>query len=311
MDQPTLSIQKLRVWVKTRRRVFRILDQIDLDLEAGEPLALLGESGCGKSILAAALLGLLPEGAHVSGVVRALGYKNLLELPSETLNRLRGRVLILIPQNPQGSLNPLLRVETHLRESIRRNNRSFQGISPRDFLVAVGVPHADTLVSLFPHELSGGMAQRVVTALGLTGTAEVVIADEPTKGLETEAGCYLLDVLRTRFASAAMMVITHDLRVAAALPCAAVMYAGEIVEKAESKRLFCEPLHPYTQGLVRAHPAFGLLPIPGTAPSPGEFPLGCRFAPRCVLANERCHEEHPLLQACGPTRWLRCFHAAS
>ena len=310
MEKRALSIQKLKVTVKVHQRVFDILDHIDLDLDFGEHLALVGESGCGKSILAAAVLGLLPENALASGVVRAFGYENLLDLPSHIVNGLRGRTMILIPQNPQGSLNPLLRVGTHLMESLRRNGLDSQTLPPTHLLSAVGVANPAGVIPLFPHQISGGMAQRVVAALGLIGEPEIVIADEPTKGLETMAAFHILELLRTRFASAAMLVITHDLRVASVLPHTAVMYSGEIVELAESKKLFQHPLHPYTQGLIKAHPAFGLLAILGTAPSPASRPPGCRFSPRCALADALCLTEHPMLKACGRKRWVRCFHVA-
>ena len=175
-------------------------------------------------------------------------------------------------------------------------------------LAVAGVPEPNTVARMYPHQLSGGMAQKVVIALGLVETPEVVLADEPTKGLDFRAAQNCLKLLRRHFASSSMLLITHDLRIAASLPRIAVMYAGEIVELMPGHELFLNALHPYTQSLVRAHPAWGLQPIPGSAPGPNAYPSGCRFWPRCFRADDRCRIEHPELFPRDANRWVRCFH---
>jgi oligopeptide/dipeptide ABC transporter ATP-binding protein len=219
---------------------------------------------------------------------------------------------VTVPQNPSGSLNPVFRVGRQLAESIRLNagDTSWKRRpEPADLLARVGLEAPEGVARLFPHQLSGGMAQRVVTAAGLAGMPSIVFADEPTKGLDAEARNLCLDLLRTHFGGCVLMLITHDLKAAVGLPRVAVMYAGEIVEVCEGLDFPANVLHPYSRGLVRAHPAFGLTPIAGAAPSPAALPTGCRFAPRCGQADDRCRVDHPPLIPYASDRSVRCFHA--
>jgi len=314
VETADLGIRRLRVAFRAGRDTLRVVDEVSLDLQAGRHLALLGETGCGKSVLASAILGLLPESATVSGAVRALGHDNLLSLASRDMNRLRGRALVLIPQNPSGSLNPVFRVGRQLAESIRLNGADLswkRRPEPSELLARVGLDAPGSVARLFPHQLSGGMAQRVVTAAGLAGMPRIIFADEPTKGLDAEARRVCLDLLRTHFGRCVLMLITHDLKAAVGLPRVAVMYAGEIVEVCEGRDFPGSVQHPYTRGLVRAHPAFGLTPIRGAAPSPAALPRGCRFAPRCGQADDHCRADHPPLVPYAPDRSVRCFHAGA
>ncbi len=312
MRPTALSIENLRVTFRAGRERLRVIDAVSLDLATGEHMALLGETGCGKSVLAAAVFGLLPEGAEVSGRVAGLGHGNLLDLSPYALNKLRGRGMVLIPQNPHGSLNPVFRIRTQLAESLRLNRSRAGGgrrVFPEELLASVGFGEPASVASRFPHQLSGGMAQRVLTATALAGAPSIVFADEPTKGLDEEARDQCLALLHSRFRECCLLLITHDLKAASECHRVAVMYAGEIVEVCPGPDLISSPRHPYTQGLVGAHPAHGLRPIPGWAPSPRNIPEGCRFHPRCERAEERCRSLHPPLGPLSSNRSARCFHA--
>lgn len=307
----TLRIINLKVVFHGGRNELPAVDRVSLDLKRAHHTALLGETGCGKSVLALAVFGLLPAEAFVSGHIRGFGHEDILSLPPKPLNALRGRTMVLIPQNPQGSLNPVFRVGDQLAEAIRL----VSGERPPkiraaalELLSRTGFCEPDRVARLYPHQLSGGMAQRVLLAVGLAGAPELVIADEPTKGLDDETANRCLGLLTQCFEKAALLLITHDLDVAAVCDEAALMYAGEIVERGPADRVLSEPRHPYTIGLVSAQPANGLHPIPGSAPGLSEIPKGCRFHPRCPGADRRCGSDHPPLLARG-NRFVRCFHA--
>jgi peptide/nickel transport system ATP-binding protein len=336
----------LRVELPSAAGWLQVVENLSLDLEAGEHTALLGETGCGKSVLAAAVFGLLPEHARTSGVVRGLGHENLLTLTDGVLNRLRGRDMVLIPQNPHGSLNPVFRVGRQLAESIRLNagrsslvkdrpgnfsregprmglaarfralvRRRGRGWSPvpgetaRGLLAKAGFDAPERVEGLFPHQLSGGMAQRVLTAVGLAAAPRVVFADELTKGLDGAARNHCLELLRSRFGECALLLITHDLKAAVGCDRTAVMYGGEIVETCPGRALLSDARHPYTRGLIGAHPAFGMIPIPGSPPSPLQRIEGCRFHPRCPRGDARCRSEHPRPASFDSNHWAKCFHA--
>jgi peptide/nickel transport system ATP-binding protein len=311
--RPTaLSIVNLQVVFRTGRDRLHVVDEVSLDLAAGEHTALLGETGCGKSVLAAAVFRLLPDTAEVSGQVAGLGHKNLLGLSSRALNRLRGREMVLIPQNPHGSLNPVFRIRTQLAESLRLNRDRAGGgrrVFPEELLACVGFGEPASVASRFPHQLSGGMAQRVLAAAALAGAPSIVFADEPTKGLDEKARDQCLALLHSRFRECCLLLITHDLKAASECHRVVVMYAGEIVEVCPGPDLISSPRHPYRKGLVGAHPAHGLRPIPGWAPSPRNIPEGCRLHPRCERADERCRSLHPPLGPLSSIRSARCFHA--
>jgi peptide/nickel transport system ATP-binding protein len=342
-----LSIRRLTVEFPSPAGWLKVVQNLSLDLAAGEHTALLGETGCGKSVLAAAVFGLLPPHARTAGTVSGLGSENLLTLTDRLLNRLRGRDMVLIPQNPHGSLNPVFRVVRQLAESIRlsagrsvtsvpdqpadlsqegsrnrlpariialasrrgRGSNPVRRETPRDLLAKVGFDAPELVERMFPHQLSGGMAQRVLSAAGLAASPQVVFADEPTKGLDSAVRNHCLELLRSRFGKCALVLITHDLKAAVGCERVAVMYAGEIVEICPGGKLLSEARHPYTQGLIAAHPAFGMIPIPGSPPSPLQVLNGCRFYRRCSKAEERCRSEHPQPVPLDSMHWARCFHA--
>lgn len=312
-DNIALRISKLGVSFQAGRLELRAVDRVSLDLKQGRHTALLGETSCGKSVLALAVFGLLPPNAAVTGKISARGYEDLLSLSQKKINALRGRFIVLIPQNPHGSLNPAFRIKRQLAESIRlvrQNNPMKMRDRIHELLSKTGFTEPEKVARMYPHQLSGGMAQRVILAAGLAGVPDIVIADEPTKGLDAEIAEQCLKVLKVGFKNSAMLLITHDLNTASVCDEAAVMYAGEIVEQGPADAIITHPLHPYTRGLIGAHPAKGLRPIPGYAPGLASIPKGCRFQPRCPEADILCGKKHPELSGKGE-RLVRCFHAGN
>ncbi|WP_306324896.1 ABC transporter ATP-binding protein [Streptomyces venezuelae] len=313
-----LSVRDLSVRFRLRGgRSVEAVDGAGFDLGAGECLALVGESGCGKSVLASALLGLLPANAETSGTALLAGRDgaagtDLLAADEKTLARtVRGRRVGLVPQSPAAHLTPVRTVRSQLEETVR----ALTGISRRarrkaaeDAAERAAFPagHLDR----YPHELSGGLAQRAATALALIGDARLLLADEPTTGLDRDLVDRTVDELRRHADDGrALLLITHDLAAAARIADrVAVMYAGRIVEIAPARRFFGTPgpRHPYARGLLDATPERAFTPIPGMPPELSALPEGCAFAPRCPLADEHCatrpeftahlachHPEHP------------------
>ncbi len=308
-----LRISDLEVSFRSAGLKIGVLDRVSIDLEKGRRLALLGETGCGKSVLAAAVFGLLPANASVRGNIRGLGKENILSLSPKELNRLRVRSMVPIPQNPRGSLNPGFRVQRQVAEAVRLANAKRDGgvhVEKRvfDLLSQVGFENPERVARMYPHQLSGGMAQRVLLAAGIASEPELAVADEPTKGLDPESVEHCLGLMKHCFSRAALLLITHDLLAAAVCDRAAVMYAGEIVETGPAREVLEAPLHPYTIGLVNAHPSKGLRPIPGQAPVFSDLSDGCRFYPRCPEADSICEKKRPELSFSGKRAW-RCFHA--
>ncbi len=301
---PLLRVEDLRTWFDTPEGVVRAVDGISFEIARGETLALLGESGCGKSVSALSLLQLVPKpaGRIVSGRVW-LGDQDLLELSEREMRAVRGRRIAMIFQEPHTSLNPVLTVGTQLREALREAPSGRGALRARiaELLRSVGISDPERRVDEYPHQLSGGMKQRVMIAMALAARAELLIADEPTTALDVTIQAQILELLKELQAriGMALLLITHDLGVVAtAADRVAVMYAGQIVERASQAALFAEPRHPYTQKLFRSLPARGkrgesLEAIRGNVPSLRQSFVGCRFAPRCDRAWERCRTEEP------------------
>ncbi|MFD3806501.1 oligopeptide/dipeptide ABC transporter ATP-binding protein [Streptomyces sp. NPDC058611] len=289
-------------------------------LAPGECLALVGESGCGKSVLASALLGLLPGNAETAGSARLADGLDLLAADERTLARtVRGRRVGLVPQSPAAHLTPVRTVRAHLEETIRALVRPAvpapRGRRGGDALRAAAEAAAERAafpadhLDRYPHELSGGLAQRAATALALIGDAPLLLADEPTTGLDRELVHRTVDELRahTRDAGRALLMITHDLAAAERIAdTVAVMYAGRIVELGPAVAFFGEPgpRHPYAAGLLDALPERAFAPIPGAPPELGALPPGCAFAARCARADDACRAERPAL-----TEGVACHHA--
>ncbi|HXE58610.1 MAG TPA: ABC transporter ATP-binding protein [Gemmatimonadales bacterium] len=319
---PLLEVRDLRITFPGDGTVARPVDGVSFSLARGETLALVGESGCGKSLTGLALLKLVPPPGRIEpGSVIRLGETDLLALEGEALRRIRGRRIAMIFQDPMTSLNPVLPVGEQVAEGILAHHR----VSKREardralaLLKEVGIPDPAARLRAYPHQLSGGMRQRVMIAIALSAEPEVLIADEPTTALDVTVQAQILELLdRLREAHGlAVILITHDLGIVAGrADRVAVMYAGQIVEEAPTAALFDRPSHPYTQGLLASVPRLTgpvrrLAPIGGTVPAPTAWPAGCRFRPRCPVKHERSLEPPPMLPV-APGHWMRCWLAGS
>jgi peptide/nickel transport system ATP-binding protein len=312
---PLVAIRGLTVDFAAGDRVARALRGVDFSINRGEAVGLVGESGSGKSVTWLAALGLLPGSAHIGGSVRLDGAE-LVGAPRATLESLRGKRIAMIFQDPSASLNPVKRIGTQLAEAItlhRGLDRTAAWAEGTRQLDRVGIADAARRMGEFPHELSGGMNQRVMIAIALAGEPALLVADEPTTALDATIQAQILDLLARLRAETgmAMVLVSHDLGVVAE-SCAriAVMYAGRIVEEAPSETLFAAPAHPYTRGLLAALPDLDgprrrLAAIPGTVPEPWNLPPGCAFAPRCPIAASACAAPPPLV-AVGPDHRAAC-----
>ena len=317
---PLLAIEGLKVVFHGERgRATHAVDTIDLTLMRGATLGIVGESGCGKSVTALAIMGLLSKTAAVSGAVRFDG-TDLVNLPQAQIRELRGNRLAMIFQEPMTSLNPSYSIGEQIVESLVEH----RGLSRKDarrraieLLRRVDIPSPEKRIDDYPHRLSGGMRQRAMIAMALACEPELLIADEPTTALDVTVQAQILDLLRElrRAGRVAVILITHDLGIVAEIcDAVAVMYAGEVVERAPAAALFERPAHPYTVGLLGSlprldHQVAKLAAIEGMVPDMSALPSGCRFAPRCPFADDRCRRERPPVVALEGDRWSRCFYA--
>ncbi len=317
-----LEIKGLKTQFFTESGVVRAVDGIDLQVKRGEVLGLVGESGCGKSVTSLSIMRLIGQpGKIVEGEV-LFDNVNLVTLSESKLGDIRGNRISMIFQQPQSCLNPVFRVGDQLTEALLIHQKISKEAAEKralELLTMVGIPEPKSRLKAFPHELSGGMAQRVMIAMALACEPELLIADEPTTALDVTIQAQILDLmrsLRTRM-DTAIILITHDLGVVAEM-CnrVVVMYAGRIVEEAEVVDLFQNPKHPYTAALIGSTPVLGqadkeLVTIPGSVPNLVDLPEGCKFAPRCLARIEhgltRCAEEEPELKQVAPNHWVRCW----
>jgi peptide/nickel transport system ATP-binding protein len=313
-----LSVRGLTTRFATEAGEFRAVDGVSFDLARGEVLGLVGESGSGKSVTGFSILGLVdPPGRVTGGEIRFEG-RNLRGLPEREMRGLRGRRIAMVFQDPMMTLNPVLRLDTQIIDALRAHQRLDQRTAwqrARDALGRVGIPAPEERLSAYPHQLSGGMRQRVAIAIALLHEPAVLIADEPTTALDvTIQGQILAEVQKLcREAGTALVWITHDLAVIAGLADrVCVMYAGRIVEQGRVDEVLDAPLHPYTRGLLGSVPKPGarghrLAQIPGRMPSPLELPPGCAFAPRCTRADAACAVPPPWAER-GGGRAALCVH---
>ncbi len=325
MTQPTapstlLSIRGLRTWFDTEAGVAKAVDGVDLDIRAGEVLGLVGESGSGKSVTALSVLRLIPTppGRIVGGEIQFKG-RNLLALSWEDIRKVRGSEISMIFQEPMTSLNPVFTIGMQITEVILQHEAVSQEEANRRaiaMLTEVGIPDAARRMTQYPHHLSGGMRQRVMIAMALVLNPDLLIADEPTTALDVTIQAQILELmleLKERRPGAAILLITHNLSVVAeTCDRVAVMYGGKIQEVAPVERLFENPLHPYTQGLLGSIPrvdgvrARRLNVIPGTVPSILDMPVGCKFVTRCPQRFEPCPDIEPALVEMEPDHFVRC-----
>src|SRR5215475_2466965 len=321
-----LEVRDLSTTLFTRRGEMKAVDGLSLAVGAGETVARVGESGCGKSLSALSIMRLLPDppARIVGGEVRLNG-RNVVSVPEETMLDIRGKEIGMIFQDPMSSLNPVATVEKQIAEVLTTHTDLGRGQArtrAHELLELVGMPDAGRRLDAYPHQLSGGMCQRVVIAMAIACNPSVLIADEPTTALDVTVQAQVLALLKRLQADGgmAMVFITHDLGVVAeTADRVVVMYAGRKVEEAPVDALFETPGHPYTRGLLGSIPTLGaarkgaararLNEIKGMVPSLADLPAGCSFAARCALATEQCRAAYPPLEEHRPGHWVACWHA--
>ena len=323
MQDVILDIRDLKTFFYTYDGVAKAVDGISYRLSVGEPLGIVGESGCGKSVSALSILRLIPDppGRIVEGQI-FFKETNLLELAYDRMREIRGNRISMIFQEPMTSLNPVFTVGNQIAEAFRLH----QGLKRQealeksiDMLKLVNIPSPEKCVGQYPHELSGGMRQRAMIAMALACNPEILIADEPTTALDVTIQAQIIDLMLQlkEELGMAIILITHDLGIIAeTVKRVIVMYAGKIVEEAPTRTIFKTPLHPYSQGLLQSMPRLGdkvrlgrvrLEEIPGVVPSLYELPAGCRFSTRCSHAMEICRKEEPDLEEIDERHFCRCW----
>ena len=316
-----IEVRDLQTHFFTEDGVAKAVDGVSWSIPRGQTLALVGESGCGKSVTALSIMRLIPDppGRIVGGQILFEG-QDLATLNEKALRRIRGNHIAMIFQEPMTSLNPVYTIGNQIVEAIElhqkiRGREAWQ--CAIDMLRQVGISAPEQRVREYPHQMSGGMRQRVMIAMALSCHPALLIADEPTTALDVTIQAQILDLLRSlqERHNMSVLLITHDLGVVAEVADeVCVMYASKIVERAEVKELFANPLHPYTQGLFRSIPRLGqakhrLEVIPGNVPNPLDFPSGCKFHPRCPLGHkdEMCRSREPELEEVRPGHWVACW----
>ena len=319
-----LEINDLKTYFYTQEGVVKAVDGVTYDVEQGETLGLVGESGCGKSVSALSIMRLVPDppGKTVGGEVIFDG-QDLLKLPGPQMRRIRGKQISMVFQEPMTSLNPVLSVERQLTESLelhlRMKKREARDEAVRR-LEQVGIPDAARRIKQFPHQFSGGMRQRVMIAMAMSCDPKLIIADEPTTALDVTIQAQILDLMKDlcRENGVALIVITHNLGVVARYADRVnIMYAGKIIERGTAKEIYSNPRHPYTLGLLNSVPRLDqprkekLDPIEGQPPNMAFLPPGCSFLERCRYAIDRCAEEYPPLEEVANAHYSACFVAKS
>ncbi len=315
---PLLEIRNLKVAFGATHTPLRAVDDVSFSIEEGEAVCVVGESGCGKSVTALSVARLVPSppARYVGGQILLKG-EDVLTMSSAELRRIRGGIVSYIFQDPSSSLNPVFRVGNQILEALKLHR-------PQDatdaevvrLLQLVGIPAANSRRRDYPHQLSGGMQQRVMIAMALASHPRLLVADEPTTALDVTIQAQIIELLRRLKGELGMsiLLITHNLGIVGDIADrVAVMYAGQIVELAAAHELMMHPLHPYTQALLNSVPKLSgnrerLIAIPGNVPNPGAFPTGCRFHPRCPKARGDCPERGPELVEVQPRHWVRCFY---
>ncbi|QQP87255.1 ABC transporter ATP-binding protein [Skermanella sp. TT6] len=317
---PVAEVRDLQVGFRTDDGSFNVLDGVSFTARSGRTLCLVGESGCGKSVTALSIMGLLAPTAVVGRGEILLDGTDLLKLNRHELNERRGDRMAMIFQEPMTSLNPVFTIGDQIVEGIRRHRPVGRAEAERhavEMLKRVRIPAAEQRMKDYPHQLSGGMRQRVMIAMALANDPRLLIADEPTTALDVTIQAQILDLIRTLQdeTGTAVLLITHDLGVVAEVgDDVAVMYAGRIVEQASVADLFADPQHPYTLGLLSSIPRLdadiGRLPtIRGSVPAPADMPQGCRFSTRCPFAVDKCRTEEPPLADLAPGHAVACWRA--
>ena len=318
---PLLRIAGLRTVFSTHNGEVAAVDGVDLSVARGRTLGIVGESGCGKSVLSLSVMRLVAYPGRVTAGRIDFDGRNLLDLPMAEMRAIRGNRIAMIFQEPMTSLNPVFTVGDQIVEAMRAHDRSASAAALRrraiEALDRVRIPAPERRLDEYPHQMSGGMRQRVMIAMALACAPDLLIADEPTTALDVTVQAQILDLLRElqQQTGMAIVLITHDLGVVAEMADeVAVMYAGRVVERAPGPAVFDDPQHPYTLGLLGSIPKIEeqrdrLLAIEGAVPPPFALPQGCRFHPRCVFADRACTEQDPKLRELGPGHYAACIRA--
>ncbi len=327
MKKTILEVRNLHTHFYTDKGVVPAVDGVSFSLYEGEILGIVGESGCGKSVTSLSIMGLIPSppGKIVDGEIlfrqqQSAGEKteDLVKVSKKRLREIRGNQIAMIFQEPMTSLDPLFKIGDQIIEALRNHQRISKKEARKkamELIKSVGIPRADEIVDEYPHQLSGGMRQRVMIAMAMACDPEILIADEPTTALDVTIQAQILELMKklNREKGTAIMLITHDLGVVAEM-CdrVIVMYAGKVVEEGPVRTILKEPKHPYTQGLIRSLPKLNkrekrLYSIPGQVPKPGSILSGCRFAPRCEVAFSQCFAKDPELYRIKEGHQCRCF----
>lgn len=314
-----LDIRKLSTYFYTGEGIVKAVDDVSLRIKEGETVCVVGESGCGKSVTAVSIMGLLPEpsGRVVSGEIRFDG-QDIRHWSKEQLRRLRGNEIAIVFQEPMSAMNPVLTIGKQMTEPLRGHLHLKEAAARAkavELLQLVGIPRAEAILNAYPHELSGGMLQRVMIATALACGPRLLIADEPTTALDVTIQAQILDILHQvkEEMQTAILLITHDLGIVAEMAdYVVVMYAGKIVEEAPVEELFEHPQHPYTKGLLRSKPVLHqrrktLYSIPGQVPNPLELGSSCYFYDRCDQRTESCRTSHPELRRTAPDHHVACW----
>ena len=320
MEQNTLEVRDLTVCFRTDSGLISPVNDISLNVPAGSIAGIVGESGCGKSMTARAVMGLLPYPGKVTGGSVLLCGREITALPEKERRKLRGSEISMIFQEPMTSLNPVVRVGKQVEEAIRLHtecSREEAREKTLEMFRKVEIPEAETRYSCYPHQLSGGLRQRVMIAMAMVCKPKLLIADEPTTALDVTVEAQILQLLeRLRDAGTSVLIISHNLGVIARVcDLVYVMYAGRILEEADTKTLFERPLHPYTKGLFRSVTSLRedsgtLATIPGVVPNLHHLPEGCSFSLRCDQCEAYCKNKMPELAEAEPNHPVRCFRAA-
>jgi oligopeptide/dipeptide ABC transporter ATP-binding protein len=319
---PLLEIKDLRTYFYTYEGVVKAVDGVSYELEEGETLGLVGESGCGKSVSALSMMRLIPDppGKIVSGEVLFEG-EDILKINMDEMRHIRGAKMAMVFQEPMTSLNPVLTIERQLTETLQLHKGMGREESRREsveLLARVGIPDPGRRIKQYPHQFSGGMRQRVMIAMALSCSPRLIIADEPTTALDVTIQAQILELMKslTSEFGVALIVITHNLGVVARYADRVnIMYAGKIIERGSAREIYANPRHPYTVGLLRSVPRLDLPrrakldPIEGQPPDLIHLPAGCAFRERCRWAVEKCATDTPPLMATGDGHWSACWEA--
>jgi peptide/nickel transport system ATP-binding protein len=318
---PLLSIEGLRTEFRSRNLSLVAVDGVDISVARGKTLGIVGESGCGKSALSLSIMGLLPDIGEIAAGRIIFDGKDIAKAPAHFMQSIRGKRIAMVFQEPMTSLDPLQTVGTQIGEAIHAHDRSLSQKSVRATVISllqkVRIPSPERRIDEYPHQMSGGMRQRVMIAMALACKPDLLIADEPTTALDVTVQAQILELLRQlqQETGMAIILITHDLGVVAEMADdIAVMYAGRVIERAPVSKIFDDAQHPYTLGLLGSIPRIDeprdrLLAIEGAVPSAMALPTGCRFHPRCVFASSECTSHDVRLRSIDPTHEVACIRA--